>query len=313
MSLLALAGLGVSGVGALTGAIGMPTITTIAVSTAGPMVVKWALTRYIRNNLGNYFYVYELVTGATPDHVATGTGGALSLALTAASIGTSLLVVTALGTGKLAYKLVSNTTSLAASGVSAGVGATVGATRAAIETVTGGSAATASAEHGEDGIVLLSLRDAISWNAVDVEPEEAVFERLRRECGDEEELHRAMSLYRTWYVLEAEPDTPLEDDWQVVGEEYLTGSTALESGKGDSLSDSLYVISPRRLEALHRSRALQFECEEGDAIVEDYEVSLTASLSGSMTAPLTYLTSSGDHTGLIHASEGDSGLEDLVE
>eukprot|EP01094_Clydonella_sp_ATCC50884_P004420 TRINITY_DN1343_c1_g1_i1.p1 TRINITY_DN1343_c1_g1~~TRINITY_DN1343_c1_g1_i1.p1 ORF type:complete len:396 (+),score=141.33 TRINITY_DN1343_c1_g1_i1:217-1404(+) len=345
MSLLTLAGLGVTGVSALSGAIGTPTLTTVALSTAGPLVLRWALTRYIKNSLGNYYYVYELVTGSTPDHraglvsrglVATAAAGAASLAATAATIGVSMLVVTACGTGTLAYRIVE----AGVSGTGAVLRGGVGATKAVLGGGGGGGVGSTEGLEGDDGMLVLELHEASHWTTVDVEPERAVLERLaaslhavscgappdaeggngRAEGGDgaAHSLREALAPYRAWHLLERGGEA-LEEDWQVVGDDFVSSRPApahslpahvdvhadepspleqneegKECGPGSpcaaSLSASLYGslyevgggVSDEAVaaqEALHCSRSLRFECGEGDEIVEDCEVSLSASVS----------------------------------
>lgn len=115
-------------------------MTTIVATTAGPFVCRWALNRYMRSTGGNYYYVYELASGAAPTQTAadvatagvTSTLGAAVSAVssvatntakaafyaTSAAVATvvatgSLLIFTVSASGAVAYKVVESSASQA--------------------------------------------------------------------------------------------------------------------------------------------------------------------------------------------------------
>eukprot|EP01095_Lingulamoeba_sp_RSL-Kostka_P016151 TRINITY_DN776_c0_g1_i1.p1 TRINITY_DN776_c0_g1~~TRINITY_DN776_c0_g1_i1.p1 ORF type:complete len:378 (-),score=114.17 TRINITY_DN776_c0_g1_i1:218-1351(-) len=97
-------------------------LSTIAVTTAGPFLVKWTLKQYFKTNYGKMYYVFELYQGGSPGNVIAEEvlkNASLTLveraargALFCARVASSVLYVTLSGSGKLTYKILSGTTFL---------------------------------------------------------------------------------------------------------------------------------------------------------------------------------------------------------
>jgi len=72
----------------------VPSLSAVALSSSGPMLLHWGLSRYLRSRAGNYYYIYQCLTRTTPDDDAA---NPIKMGINAVSAAATFLVFTVRG------------------------------------------------------------------------------------------------------------------------------------------------------------------------------------------------------------------------
>jgi len=226
-----------------------PSLSTIAISSGGSIVLNWALQKYVTSSIGNYYYVYQLLTDSTPDQIKEQVSP--GLVGTTVNVGTSI-VKTGANVTYYGSKALLATTGIAASAtIAAGslLLVTVTSTGKVMYTIASASSSTPQAlyHYIKKQEPDASFEDFYNWETVEV--------NIPSNTNDKE----MTEMLNGWQLIQREDElleSTLIDPLEINDEELFLEESILE----DSISDNWVVVDDDYL----------FDDSNIDEFVSDY-------------------------------------------